>query len=165
MTEIERLRYFRKKILNNLTQADFGSTIGLSATAIGQMEAGARNITERTRILLKEKYNLNINWLQTGEGTPIIEPDVFSLDEYVKSKGMTEEELEIVKCCLELDPAIRKTVIEHFKEYFGVSGPPIAATIEEKVEGYRRELEAEVKGEVKSLASRTESGAETGRVG
>lgn len=164
MTEIERLRYFRKNILH-MNQTELGTKIGLSQTAIGQMEAGTRSITDRTYILLEEKYNLNIHWLQTGEGSPIIEPDVFSLDEYVKSKGMTEEELEIVKCCLELDPAIRKTVIEHFKEYFGVSGPPIAATIEEKVEGYRRELEAEVKGEVKSLASRTENGAETGRVG
>lgn len=163
MTEAERLRYFRKTVLH-INQTDLGSKIGLSQTTVGQMENG-QPIPHRTYLLLEEKCSLNIHWLQTGEGSPLIEPDVFSLDEYVKSKGMTEEELEIVKCCLELDPTIRKTVIEHFKEYFGVSTPPIAATIEEKVEGYRRELEAEVKGEVKSLASRTENGAETGRVG
>lgn len=61
-----RIKELRKKL--NLTQAEFGEKIGLKPTAIGQMENGSRNVTERTIILLCEKYNVDELWLRTGEG-------------------------------------------------------------------------------------------------
>lgn len=66
-----RIKELRKFL--NLTQAEFGEKIGLKPTAIGQMENGTRNVTKRTKILLSEKYNVNINWLTTGEGTMFLE--------------------------------------------------------------------------------------------
>lgn len=155
MTEGDRLRYFRKDVLN-LIQSDFGSKIGLKPTAVGQMETGARNVTDRTYILLKEKYNLNVDWLKTGRGDITIEPDTFSLNDYAKQKSMSDEELEIIKCYLELDPDIRKAVISHFKEYFSGTAAK-ERTIDEKLDSYRSELEAELKGEEKSSVLQTES--------
>lgn len=61
-----RIKELRKFL--NLTQAEFGSKIGLKPTAIGQMENGLRSVTERSVILLCEKYNVNEHWLRTGEG-------------------------------------------------------------------------------------------------
>ncbi|MDZ5016726.1 helix-turn-helix domain-containing protein, partial [Clostridium perfringens] len=43
----KRIKCLRKDKLN-LTQAKFGERIGLKATAIGQMESGDRNVTDRT---------------------------------------------------------------------------------------------------------------------
>lgn len=62
----KRIKEIRKFF--DLTQFEFGDKIGLKPTAIGQMENGTRNVTERTIILLCERYNINENWLRTGEG-------------------------------------------------------------------------------------------------
>ena len=67
-TRIKELRKFF-----NLTQADFGEKIGLKPTAIGQMESGTRNVTERSIMLLCEKYNVSEKWLRTGEGEMFLE--------------------------------------------------------------------------------------------
>lgn len=79
MTVGERLKAFRKSEKINLTQIEFGEKIGYGPTAIGQMESGARNITERTFLLLEEKFNLNIEWLKNGIGEMFI--DVLPEDE------------------------------------------------------------------------------------
>ena len=60
-------------------------------------------------------YNVNEEWLRTGSGEMYIQPDTFSLDDFVKSKGATGLELEIIKTYFELDPEIRRTAVEFFK--------------------------------------------------
>ena len=44
-----------------------------------------------------------------------IQPSTFSLDDFVKSRGATDLELEIMKIYFELDPQIRKAAIDQFK--------------------------------------------------
>ena len=58
---------------------------------------------------------MNEEWLRTGSGEMYIQPDTFSLDDFVKSKGATGLELEIIKTYFELDPEIRRTAVEFFK--------------------------------------------------
>jgi len=74
----DRLKEIRKTL--GLTQAEFGEKMGLKPTAIGQMESGARNITDRTYILLQEKYNVNVEYLQGLSGEMFVTPATFSLD-------------------------------------------------------------------------------------
>ena len=49
-------------------------------------------------------------------GTNVCEPDKFSLDKFIKAKGATELELEILKAYFELDIEIRKKAINYFKK-------------------------------------------------
>ena len=58
---------------------------------------------------------MNEEWLLNGTEPMFVQPDTFSLDDFVKSKGATGLELEIVKTYFELDPEIRRTAMEHFK--------------------------------------------------
>ncbi len=62
----KRIKDVRKFL--ELTQLEFGNKIGLKPTAIGQMENGSRNVTERTIILICERYSVDENWLRTGKG-------------------------------------------------------------------------------------------------
>lgn len=55
-----------RKISLNLTQAKFGKCIGLKSTAIGQMESGDRNVTDRTIMLICKEFNVNEEWLRHG---------------------------------------------------------------------------------------------------
>ena len=67
MNIANRLKLLRKNTLN-LTQAKFGAQIGFKATAIGQMESGDRNVTDRAILLICQKFNVNEEWLRTGIG-------------------------------------------------------------------------------------------------
>lgn len=62
----ERLKIIRKD--NNLSQLDFGKSIGLSRSQIACYENGLKPVTDRSMNMICDKYNVNKNWLKTGTG-------------------------------------------------------------------------------------------------
>lgn len=112
----DRLKEIRKSL--GLTQAEFGERMGLKPTAIGQMESGTRNVIDRTLILLQEKYNANIDFLQYGTLPMFVEPTTFSLDEYAKRKELGENEISLVREFMNLDPAVRSALYGMFEKAF-----------------------------------------------
>lgn len=62
----DRIKELRKHL--NLTQTEFGDKIGLKQNTVGQMEGGSRSVTERTILLICEKFNANKVWLLEGHG-------------------------------------------------------------------------------------------------
>ena len=63
----KRLEYLRKEYLK-LSMEAFGKRIGLTRSAINQMEKGTSNITEQTILLISREFKINENWLRSGEG-------------------------------------------------------------------------------------------------
>ena len=115
----ERIKELRKKHLN-LSQEAFGKKLGVSRSVINNIERNCLARPEQKLSLIKlmcKEFSVNEEWLLNGAEPMFIEPDTFSLDDFVKSKGATELELEIVKTYFELDPAIRSAAIEHFKKH------------------------------------------------
>lgn len=145
----------------NLSQESFGSSIGLSKSGISNIESGLRNVTEKHILLIKGAFNVNEEWLRTGEGSMFVEPDTFSLDEYAKQRDLSELEVEIIKSIMEIPADIRTGLISHFKVAFNkhTKGAPVedfSKCIEEELEKYRLELEAERKGETSSASQDTD---------
>ena len=99
-----------------MTQQDFAASIMISRSNLGNIETGAVGITERVITSICEKYNLNENWLRNGTEPIYVESDNFDLDAYVKAKGASEIELQILKAYFELDPDVRDKVMEAFKK-------------------------------------------------
>lgn len=63
----ERLRLLRKKL--NLTQKEFANSIGLkSSSAIGNIELGLIELSERNIDAICKKHNVNEDWLKNGIG-------------------------------------------------------------------------------------------------
>ncbi|CEP39599.1 transcriptional regulator [[Clostridium] sordellii] len=63
----ERLRLLRKHL--NLTQKDFAHSIGLkSASAIGNIELGFIELSDRNIKSICEEFNVNEEWLREGKG-------------------------------------------------------------------------------------------------
>jgi transcriptional regulator with XRE-family HTH domain len=112
----DRLKEIRKTL--KLTQAEFGEKMGLKPTAIGQMESGARNVTDRTLILLEEKHNVNSDYLLYGEGEMFVQPNTFSLDEYAKTNGLTERDRVIIREFMALDPGAKDAVYNMLEKVF-----------------------------------------------
>jgi len=149
-----RIKLLREKL--DLTQALFAQSIGLKQAAIGLYENGHRNISDRVISDICREFNVSEDWLKYGKGNMFVEPDTFSLDEYAKQNNLTSLELDIIKAYMSLDSATRDNIMSHLKAAFE-SHPEIAATsdedsIDEKVEKYRLELEAEQKGKILSVS-------------
>lgn len=140
-----------------MSQEDFGDKIGLTKTAISYIESGKRGVTESNIKLICTTYNIREDWLKNGNGEMFMESDTFSLDKFVKERGMSQLELDIVKCYFELDPEIRKAVLKHLKDIFDKHSETAVSReddINKKLEDYRLELEAEQKEKTSSASHR-----------
>jgi transcriptional regulator with XRE-family HTH domain len=66
VTVNERVRQVRNAL--NLTQKDFGDKITLAQTYLSQIEKGNRNVTEKIFKIICHEFNVNEEWLRTGDG-------------------------------------------------------------------------------------------------
>ena len=62
----KRIEAVRKSL--DLSMDKFGSKIGITRSQINNLEKGANNPAERTIRLICMEFNVNENWLRTGEG-------------------------------------------------------------------------------------------------
>lgn len=115
----ERLKKLRKSL--DLTQQTFANKLGVKRNTVGQWECGINPLTDQTILSICREFNVNEDWLRNGTGEMFVTSDTFCLDDFVKQKGATDFELEIVKIYFELDPDIRKAVMEHFKSKLSVA--------------------------------------------
>ena len=119
----ERIRYLREKI--GLSRAAFGERIGVSGDVINNLERGRVKVKEHIIKLISSEYGISEKWLRTGVEPMKAQPESFSLDDFATQHKATDLEKEIIKAYFELDPDIRRKVINHFKEYLlGPAGAP-----------------------------------------
>ena len=112
MTVNQRVRYFRTEIVK-MSQRAFAKCIGMKQTSISSLENGS--VSSQTIKALCLAFNLNEDWLRYGTEPMYVEEPTFILDDFVKQNHATDLELEIMKAYFELDPDLRKAVIDHFK--------------------------------------------------
>ncbi len=149
----DRIRKIRKEA--NLTQAKFAERLGLKRNTIATYETGKSEPMDNIIVSICREFGINEEWLRFGTGPMFVQPDTFSLDDFVKSKGATDLELEIMKTYFELDPKIRKTAMDHFKRRLTAA---ISATPSLIVPDTESELEAKCPPVDTSHASETDAG-------
>lgn len=113
MTINERIKFLRKE--KGLTQKTLASTLGITQSGVSFLEQEGSSVSDQTIKLICTVFGVREEWLRAGEGEMYSPEPVFSLDRFVAERGATELELAIVKAYFELDPATRRTVLEHFK--------------------------------------------------
>lgn len=69
----ERILELRKSL--NLTQNEFGNTIGMTGSTISDIEKNRCAVTDKTIIAVCSKFNVNEEWLKTGNGNMFLEYD------------------------------------------------------------------------------------------
>jgi transcriptional regulator with XRE-family HTH domain len=97
----ERIKEIRTKL--GISQRDFSKRIFISQTLLGEIELGNRTVTERTIQLISTEFNVNKDWILTGQGDMFIAPppDI-----------QLEKLIEIYK---QLDKALRNYLLEQSK--------------------------------------------------
>ena len=113
----ERIRELRKKHLK-MSMEVFGKRLGVSLDVISNIENNRLARPDQKMTLYKlicSEFSVNEDWLLNGSEPMFIEPDTFSLDEFVKQRGATDLELQIVKLYFDLDADTRKMLVPHFR--------------------------------------------------
>ena len=152
MEVYERIRELRKKKLH-LSQTEFGKRLGVSRDVIKNIELNALARPDQKLSLMKlicKEFSVNEEWLLNGVEPIFIEPDTFSLDEYIEKRGGTDLEIEIVKTYFELDPETRKLLVQHFKNHFMQAAPAAAPSEKDPEEMTVEEAEAIYKSSLSS---------------
>ena len=94
----DRLKILRETL--NMTTRSFGSSINLTGGSITNMEKGSRNITDRTISDICRVFNVNEEWLRTGDG-PMFRP----------KKGLDNELAEHIADLIKTDDELTKAFI------------------------------------------------------
>lgn len=134
----------------NKTQEEFGAQIGIKKNSLSQIENGKNALTQQNIVAICKTFHVSENWLRTGEGQMFIEvtraDELARLIEETMSDESGEIKRRIATAVLRLTPDQLRACTDWIKETFGLVEAPAAdreLTIDEKVENYRRELEAE----------------------
>ncbi len=117
MTINERIKYFRKDI-QKANQKQFAELLGVTQSGVSYMEQEGSTVADSSIKTICSVFGIREEWLRTGEEPMRLEPETFNLDEFAKARGASDLELKVVKAYFELDPSIRKMLIEHFKAEF-----------------------------------------------
>lgn len=119
----ERIKELRKAL--NLNQTEFGNRIGVKQSSVAGYETGVRIPLDSIIVSICREFNVSKNWLETGKGEMFVQPDNFSLDDFIKARGGTDIELELVKIYFELDPELRKALVGHFRSRLSELHPAV----------------------------------------
>lgn len=112
----ERIKMLRKKHLK-MTQEEFGRRLGVTRDTIGNIELNRLARPDQKLSLIRlmcKEFNVNEDWILNGTGPMLVQPDTFSLEAFVKERGMSELELRILKRYFNLDPKVRKEALAYF---------------------------------------------------
>ena len=110
----ERVKYFRKDILH-MNQTEFALSIGMKQTSVSSFEKEGATVSDQSIKAISSVHGIREEWLRTGEEPMRSKPETFNLDKFAKERGASDLELRVVKAYFELDPDVRKMLIEHFK--------------------------------------------------
>ena len=116
MTQGDRIKDIRKHF--KLTMEKFGNKLGVTKMTISRLESGSNNLTEQMTKSICREFNVNEDWLRTGDGEMFAPTDEFNLNDYMKSRGATDLEMELMRAYFDLDEDVRKEIMEHFVTKF-----------------------------------------------
>lgn len=103
-----RIKQVRKEA--NLSMEKFGKKIGITKSSISMLELGKNNPSERTIKLICLEFNINENWLRTGEGEMKSENNKKHLDLEKLQKVDDETIIRWVNTIAETNPEVLKQV-------------------------------------------------------
>lgn len=89
---METIKCLRKEL--NLTQKQLADKIHISRSNLAGIENGSVNLSERVANDISREFNVNLEWLKTGEGEMFKEPNSpEELEEFLAHLLMDQDDL------------------------------------------------------------------------
>lgn len=104
MTQGERIKAIRKEL--DMTLEEFGMRLGAKKSSMSNLENDRFNLTEQMRKSICREFNVNYDWLTTGEG------EMFSLPEDEEAAYISELLSDVDNPVYDLIKSIMKTYLE-----------------------------------------------------
>lgn len=117
----DRIKKIRKE--KKMTQVDFGEKIGVKGNTITNYENGLRNPTDAVILSICREFNINENWLRTGEGemhSSVNEDERFAVNVGKIQRTDDETIIRWVNAIAETNPSALKGIEEFMKRILGI---------------------------------------------
>ena len=105
----ERLRLLRKD--QRLNQGEFGNKIGLKQSAVSKMEQEGSVIIDQNIRLICDTFNINEQWLRTGEGDMYAETNEVLLSQLAAQYKLEGKKLELIRNFLLLTDEQQEAIV------------------------------------------------------
>lgn len=154
----ERIKKLRTEYLR-LTMEAFAERLGVTRSAISNIESGRRNVSEQIVRAICREFAVREEWLRDGNGEPILSSQCAELNALVARYELSELDRIILNKWMSLSPEQRRVldsfVLDVFSEYSGsvsVVAPdqtvsPENASDEEREAAYHEYLQQRKKAE------------------
>ena len=155
MNANERVKELRKNL--GLTLEKFSAPLGVGKAAISKIELGQVNLTDQMATTICKVYDVSLEWLKNGSGEmfaarPIGDDLKARIDYFLPDESETFR-LRLARLILSMDKEDMAKLEAYARKYLFPEKSDTDA-IDQKVESYRAELEAEAASE-KAEVSRT----------
>ena len=110
----QRLKALRKRL--GLTQQEFSNRLGIKRNTVATYEAGKSNPSDAAVLLICREFNVNENWLRTGEGGDknMFHPNSNSaLDQLKNEYQLTDDALVMIEQFVKLKPETQHGIINY----------------------------------------------------
>ncbi|WP_018659874.1 helix-turn-helix domain-containing protein [Allofustis seminis] len=107
----ERVKLLRETL--GLSGEKFGESLGVGRMAISQIETGKNNLTDQMLKLICYTYNVNEDWLRTGQGEMFNQTKDEFLADIQKQYSLSDFSISLIKRYMEL-PAENRSTIDEF---------------------------------------------------
>lgn len=121
MTPNERIRILRKEL--GLTQVEFASKIRLSQNHLTGIETGKRNLTDPVSKLICNEFDVNEQWLRTGEGDMFTEQNASLVRQLAEKYNLSETGENIIRLFCQLDQHSRDVIEKFISDVAAASNP------------------------------------------
>lgn len=150
----ERIRELRKTL--GLTMEEFGKRIGIKKSSISLIENGKNGTTDQTVLSICREFNVNEQWLRTGEGEMFLNSRQSALDRLAEEYRLDERKKALVASFLQLSASDQEAILRFIDsaaaELSTIPSKP-DLDIEAEVERYRQELLSQRQAEAGSFPS------------
>lgn len=137
----ERIKELRKTL--GLTMEQFGQRIGLTKASVSRIESAFSNTTDQTVLSICREFNVNEQWLRTGEGEMFLNSRQSALDRLAEEYRLDERKKALVASFLQLSASDQEAILRFIDsaaaELSAIPSKP-DLDIEAEVERYRQEL-------------------------
>ena len=110
----ERIKQIRKDV--KLSQEEFATKINLAGNSISRIENGSRNPSERTLSDICQRFNVNKDWLLTGNGEMYDENNTLGILALLQTEfDLDTMDIEIIKGYIHMAPIERQVFKDFIK--------------------------------------------------
>lgn len=114
VTQGERVKEVRKSL--KMTLEEFGSKVGVAKQTISRIENGVNNLTDQMAKSICREYNVNYDWLLSGEGEMFSNLPQTVLDELCKQYELDSFDRSLVELYIELPDDFRQLLKKKMRE-------------------------------------------------